>query len=71
MWAVCRAHLRYTAARCLLHLARRYDSRLGSAAYTALALAMQDPYMEVRRDVGDKVSGGGAGMCGGCGEEAG
>ncbi|KAG2444766.1 hypothetical protein HXX76_001510 [Chlamydomonas incerta] len=50
-----RAHLRYTAARCMLHLARRYDSRLGGAAYTALALAMQDPFMEVRRDVGDKV----------------
>lgn len=50
-----RAHLRAAAAAGLLRLARRHDSRLSPGCYVALALAMQDPAMEVRRDTGEQV----------------
>ncbi|EFJ43510.1 hypothetical protein VOLCADRAFT_121419 [Volvox carteri f. nagariensis] len=53
--ALDRAHLCVAAARALLHLAKRHDSRLLASSYVSLALTMQDPVMEVRQAFGEQV----------------
>ncbi|GIL43844.1 hypothetical protein Vafri_1442 [Volvox africanus] len=49
------AHLRMAAARALLRLSKRHDSKLSAPSYVALALTMQDPIVEVRQLFGEQV----------------
>ncbi|KAG2501809.1 hypothetical protein HYH03_000309 [Edaphochlamys debaryana] len=49
-------HLRGCAASALLRLARRHDSRLSPRSFVALALAIQDPCVDVRQSFSRQVA---------------